>query len=82
VSAPSVAAALEQAQAAKAVYRDAPDVEARAEHRAASTELRYARWVTRGGPAQETSRLGADQGHTNREVADLYARWLAENPEG
>lgn len=37
-------------------------------------ELRYARWVHRGGPAEEA----AADGHTNRAVADLYQRWLSE----
>lgn len=42
-------------------------------------ELRYARWVQRGGPADEEAALAAEDGaHTNRAVADLYARWLTE----
>jgi hypothetical protein len=40
-------------------------------------ELRYARWVQRGGPAEEAAAVAAN-GHTNRAVADLYQRWLAE----
>ncbi len=82
MSAPSVAAALERAQAAKADHRDASTDETRTQHRAASTDLRYARWVARGGPAEEAARLDAGQDHTNDEVATLYARWLDENPEG
>ncbi len=39
-------------------------------------DLRYARWVARGGPAVERARLDAGDGHTNRAVADLYGRWL------
>lgn len=40
-------------------------------------ELRYARWVQRGGPQEETAALEAG-GHTNRAVAEMYQRWLAE----
>ena len=44
-------------------------------------ELRYRRWVARGGPAEEQQRLADPQigAHTNRAVADLYGRWLNEN---
>lgn len=41
-------------------------------------ELRYQRWVARGGPAEERALLDDDEPHTNRAVAELYARWLAE----
>jgi hypothetical protein len=66
-------------------------------------ELRYRRWVARGGPAEEEARLAeharqsaelerlaaeypdvaaalapVDPPHTNRHVAELYTRWLAE----
>lgn len=41
-------------------------------------ELRYARWVARGGPAEEAAAI-ADGQHTNRAVADLYKRWLSES---
>jgi hypothetical protein len=41
-------------------------------------ELRYQRWVARGGPAEEQELLTAGDDHTNRAVADLYARWSAE----
>lgn len=41
-------------------------------------ELRYCRWVARGGPVEEQDRLDADEEHTNRHVAELYQRWLAE----
>lgn len=41
-------------------------------------ELRYARWVARGGPAEETARLDDGGEHTNRAVAEHHARWLAE----
>jgi hypothetical protein len=45
--------------------------------RAVKDELRFARWVQRGGPAEEAAALDAG-GHTNRAVAGLYERWLAE----
>lgn len=45
------------------------------------TELRYARWVARGGPQEETARIEAGDGHTNRAVADLYERWQSEGQE-
>lgn len=42
-------------------------------------ELRYARWVLRGGPADEEAALAAeDGGHTNKSVAGFYTRWLTE----
>lgn len=41
-------------------------------------ELRYQRWVARGGPAEERALLDADEPHTNRAVAELFARWSAE----
>lgn len=43
-------------------------------------ELRYARWVQRGGPAEEQTRLDdkAIGEHTNRAVATLFERWQAE----
>lgn len=41
-------------------------------------ELRYSRWVARGGPAEEQALLEAGEDHTNRAVAEHYARWLAE----
>lgn len=40
-------------------------------------DLRYVRWVMRGGPAEETAALEAGE-HTNRAVAELYQRWLGE----
>lgn len=46
--------------------------------RAVKDELRYARWIRRGGPAQETAALEERGEHTNRAVAELYKRWLAE----
>lgn len=38
-------------------------------------ELRYARWVARGGPDQEAAHLDEHGEHTNRAVAELYQRW-------
>lgn len=45
------------------------------------TELRYARWVQRGGPAEEQARLDDKSvgQHTNRAVAALFERWRNEN---
>lgn len=45
------------------------------------TELRYARWVQRGGPAEEQARLNAGETHTNRAVEALFERWQAEPDE-
>lgn len=62
----------------------------------AKEELRYARWVQRGGPAAELAaseayealvetdpKLDVDplRGVTNRHVRDLLTRWLAEQSE-
>ena len=77
----AVDTALEAAQEAKHDYRDGGGAADRTAHRHASAELRYQRWLTRGGPAQERARLDAGQGHSNNEVAALYQRWLDENPE-
>lgn len=41
-------------------------------------ELRYQRWVVRGGPVEEKALLDADEPHTNRATAEHYARWVAE----
>lgn len=46
--------------------------------RSLKDELRYARWVARGGPAEETARLNDGGEHTNRAVAEHHTRWLAE----
>jgi hypothetical protein len=46
--------------------------------KAVKEELRFARWVQRGGPAQEAAAVAETGEHTNRAVADLYKRWLAE----
>lgn len=46
--------------------------------RAVKDELRFARWVQRGGPAQEEAALAETGECTNRAVADLYVRWLSE----
>jgi hypothetical protein len=92
----SPAVALEHAQAAKAAYRDDPHEGTRAGHRAASAELRYARWIARGGPQKEAARIAAanavrllqglpeldpGEGHTNGEIAMMFARWV-ESREG
>ncbi len=45
---------------------------------AAKHELRYARWVQRGGPAEEEQRLTDGYGHTNRAVATHFERWSNE----
>lgn len=64
---------------------------------AAKHELRYARWVQRGGPAAERAasdeyetRVAADpnldtdplRGLTNRAVREMLARWRTEQSEG
>lgn len=46
--------------------------------RAVKDELRFARWVQRGGPAQEKAALDETGEHSNRHVAEFYQRWLAE----
>jgi hypothetical protein len=45
-------------------------------------ELRYARWLQRGGPEDELAALAATGVHTNRAVAAHYLRWQAESTEG
>lgn len=67
-----------------------------AEIAAAKEELRYARWVQRGGPAAELAAAEAYEamveaeplldldpirGLSNRHVRDLLARWRSEQPE-
>jgi hypothetical protein len=52
-----VMAALAAAQAAKAAHREQRDEDSRAAHRLASQELRYARWVARGGVAAHEQAL-------------------------
>ncbi len=51
---------------------DAPGL-AEAKH-----ELRYARWVSRGGPAEEHARLDDGGDHTNRATALHFERWQNE----
>lgn len=41
-------------------------------------ELRYSRWVARGGPAEEAALLDNGWPHTNRHVAEFYRRWQRE----
>jgi hypothetical protein len=41
-------------------------------------ELRYRRWVARGGPQVEAEALAATEEHTNRAAAAHYERWLQE----
>lgn len=64
-----VDAALVAADEAKAAYRADPTDDNRALHRAAAEELRYARWVDRGGPDQEPT----------KSTEALHERWRAEN---
>ncbi len=93
----SVADALNTAQAAKADYRRNPGHDSRAEHRTAAVELRYQRWLARGGPALEAERRWAQDARrealrasgvepepvrVNGEVAAMYERWLHEDQEG
>lgn len=89
------AAVLARAQAAKAAYRDNPTDETQAGHKAAAEELRYTRWLERGGPA--SFRQAVQQRRKQNEALEqaglptittplrdehLYARWSAENEEG
>lgn len=51
--------------------------------RAVKGELRFARWVQRGGPAiEETERAAEARGEVpvgvNRHTAEMYQRWLSE----
>lgn len=70
----SLEQALEDALYAKSVYRDEPRfAENRQAHKDAAAELRYQRWVARGGPALVES--GQDP---SRPSAAHYERWLAE----
>ena len=93
----SMAAAVADAQEAKAAYRNEASAETKAAHRAAAGELRYQRWLARGGPEIEAARIEAqerkaealraagfepDPPRVNGEVAAMYARWLDENLEG
>jgi hypothetical protein len=80
VSTTALDAALVAAQEAKAAYRDGDG--SKDGHRLAAVELRYQRWVARGGPDIERARLAVGKQHTNREVGALYARWLDETLEG
>lgn len=69
--------ALDRAQEAKAAYRADPSL--KDEHRAAATELRYQRWVARGGPAGYELLLQVDpDGKAARAAADMYQRFCAE----
>lgn len=53
------------------------------ELRALKEDLRYVRWIARGGPAIEEAAQaaiakGEEPAGTNRHTAALYERWLAE----
>lgn len=50
--------------------------------KAVKDELRYARWVQRGGPAQEHAILDETGEHTNRATQAHYLRWRAESDRG
>ncbi len=59
------------AQAAKAAYREEQTGETREAHKAAAEELRYVRWVARGGPSiPEEDRTPVD--------VEFHARWTEE----
>jgi hypothetical protein len=53
---PAVEAALDQANAAKQAYRDDPSADNKAAYNRASNELRYQRWIARGGPSQSPTK--------------------------
>ena len=51
--------------------------------RAVKDELRFARWMQRGGPATEEAERAAEARgevpvNVNRHTAEMYQRWLAE----
>jgi hypothetical protein len=88
---PAVDAALDQYRAAVQTHADSPTEETREAKAKAGNELRYQRWLARGGPAIEEAQiaqheqavtLGLDARdipprHTSRAAADLYARYDA-----
>lgn len=57
---PAVQAALDQLDAAKKAYRDDPSEANKAAYNRASNELRYQRWVARGGPSQSPTKSTQD----------------------
>ena len=57
---------------ARAAYREAPGHDTQAARRAAAAELRYQRWVARGGPGQEPTKV----------TRALYDRYAADAQEG
>lgn len=71
---------------AKAEQRESPnDPEVRQAYAAAAQELRYQRWLARGGPADVEADLAAQAADDPEAVATpakavtaLYERWLAE----
>jgi hypothetical protein len=71
-----VDAALYDAMAAKETYRETGSLEDKAAHRSAAEELRYARWVARGGPQAEAEALDAG---TLGAPSEFYFRWQNEN---
>lgn len=57
---PAVEAALDQVNAAKQAYRDSPTAENKEAYNRASNELRYQRWIARGGPSQSPTKSTQD----------------------
>lgn len=55
----AVQAAVEAYVQARDAYRDRPGEDTQAARRAAAAELRYQRWVARGGPGQEPTKATA-----------------------
>ncbi len=53
---PAVEAALDQLNAAKSAYRNDPTAANKEALNRASNELRYQRWVARGGPSQSPTK--------------------------
>lgn len=95
-SSPAVDAALDQHRAAIQTHAADPTAETAEVKRRAAVELRYQRWVARGGPAIEEAHIAARREalaaglpvpthlvseHTSRAAGDFYARY-SESREG
>lgn len=52
----AVEAALDQLNAAKDAYRNDPNADNKAAYNRAANELRYQRWLARGGPSQSATK--------------------------
>jgi hypothetical protein len=70
--------ALAEAEERLAQLKQSGDAETLEEQK---EQVRYARWVARGGPQQERDALARGDGHTNRACAAYYTRWSAEQQQ-